>query len=111
MECSSDKLYRINPVHNRHHRILLFFILFTASVFFLHAVTQIPAILEQIQINNAKKELIEKQIAEYNNYQKQNKLLRKQNHDIINHLQALSFLLTQNRIEEMKKYITELLDK
>ena len=109
--CTNGVLVFLPELFGKAGWILLFFILFAASVFFLHAVTQIPAILEQIQINNAKKELIEKQIAEYNNYQKQNKLLRKQNHDIINHLQALSFLLTQNRIEEMKKYIAELLDK
>lgn len=88
--------------------ILLFFILFAASLFFLHAVTQIPLILEQIQQGKVKKQLIEKQIAEYSEYQYQNSRLRTQNHDINNHLQALSFLLAENRIEEMKKYIEEL---
>lgn len=88
--------------------ILLFFILFAASIFFLHAVTQIPLILEQIQQGKEKKRLIEKQITEYSEYQYQNSRLRKQNHDMNNHLQALSFLLAENRIEEMKKYIEEL---
>ena len=109
--CTNGVLVFLPELFGKAGWILLFFILFIASIFFLHAVTQIPVILEQIRINNAKKELIERQIASYNNYQKQNKLLRKQNHDIINHLQSLSFLLAQNRIEEMKKYITELLDE
>lgn len=57
-----------------------------------------------------KKKRIEKQFLIYPPYQNQNNLLHRQNHDINNHLQALSFLLTQNRIEDMKKYIKELLD-
>ena len=109
--CTNGVLVFLPELFGKIGWILLFLILFTSSVFFLHAVTQIPIILKQIRQNNIKKELMEKQITEYNEYQKQNKLLRKQNHDIINHLQALSFLLTQNRIEEMKKYIKELLNE
>ena len=89
--------------------ILLFFILFVLSLLFLHAATQIPVILKQIRINKEKKKRIEKQIFIYKQYQEQNILLRRQNHDMNNHLQALSFLLSQNRIDDMKKYIKELL--
>lgn len=89
--------------------ILLFFILFVLSLLFLHAVTQIPVILKQIRVNKEKKKRIEKQIFIYKQYQEQNILLRRQNHDMNNHLQALSFLLSQNRIDDMKKYIKELL--
>lgn len=89
--------------------ILLFFILFVLSLLFLHSVTQIPVILKQIRVNKEKKKRIEKQIFIYKQYQEQNILLRRQNHDMNNHLQALSFLLSQNRIDDMKKYIKELL--
>ena len=89
--------------------ILLFVILFVLSLLFLHAVTQIPVILKQIRVNKEKKKRIEKQIFIYKQYQEQNILLRRQNHDMNNHLQALSFLLSQNRIDDMKKYIKELL--
>ena len=89
--------------------ILLFFILFVLSLLFLHAVTQIPVILKQIRVNKEKKKRIEKQIFIYKQYQEQNILLRRQNHDMNNHLQALSFLLSQNRIDDMIKYIKELL--
>lgn len=91
--------------------ILLFFILFALSLLFLHAVNQIPIILKRIRVNKEKQNRIEKQILIYTQYQEQNKLLRKQNHDMNNHLQALSFLLAQNRIEDMKKYIKELLEE
>mgnify|MGYP002772058222 CR=1 FL=1 len=77
--------------------------------FIFHAVTQIPVILKQIRVNKEKKKRIEKQIFIYKQYQEQNILLRRQNHDMNNHLQALSFLLSQNRIDDMKKYIKELL--
>ena len=91
--------------------ILLLLILFVLSLLFLHAVNQIPAIVRQIRANKEKKKRIEKQILAYTQYLEQNNLLRKQNHDMNNHLQALSFLLEQNRIEDMKKYIKELLDE
>ncbi|RGI86968.1 hypothetical protein DW972_07145 [Anaerobutyricum hallii] len=65
--------------------------------------------LKQIRVNKEKKKRIEKQIFIYKQYQEQNILLRRQNHDMNNHLQALSFLLSQNRIDDMKKYIKELL--
>ena len=90
--------------------ILLFFILFALSFLFLHAVNQIPIIIRQIRADKEKKKRMEKQIIAYTQYQEQNNLLRKQNHDMNNHLQALSFLLEQNRTDDMKKYIRELLD-
>ena len=93
----------------RFIHLTTFFILFVLSLLFLHAVTQIPVILKQIRVNKEKKKRIEKQIFIYKQYQEQNILLRRQNHDMNNHLQALSFLLSQNRIDDMKKYIKELL--
>lgn len=90
--------------------VLLFFILFALSLLFLHAVNQIPIIIKQVRTDKENKKRMEKQILAYTWYQEQNNLLRKQNHDMNNHLQALSFLLEQNRTEDMKTYIRELLD-
>ena len=109
--CTNGILVVFPEVFGKFGWILVFFLLFAVSIFFLHAVAQIPSILEQIRQSQIKEKLIEKQILEYNEYQRQNYLLRRQNHDINNHLQALSFLLAQNRIEEMKKYIKELLNE
>lgn len=88
---------------------MIFFTLFIASIFFIHAVVQISDVLKQIHLAKVQRQLLEKQIREYQEYQEQNHLLHRQNHDINNHLQALSFLLAQNHIEEMQKYIKELL--
>lgn len=109
--CTNGSLLFFPESFGKAGWFLLFLILFIASIFFLHAVTQIPFILEHIRQNQQKKQLLEQQIAEYNDYLLQNNLLRKQNHDVNNHLQALSFLLSQNRVEDMKKYIAELLEK
>lgn len=109
--CTNGSLLFFPELLGKAGWFLLFVVLFIASIFFLHAVTQIPFILEHIRQNQQKKELLERQISEYNDYLLQNNLLRKQNHDVNNHLQALSFLLSQNRIEDMKKYIAELLEK
>ncbi len=107
--CTNGFLIFLPELFGRTGWILLFFILFALSLLFLHAVNQIPIILKRIRINKEKQNRIEKQILIYTQYQEQNKLLRKQNHDMNNHLQALSFLLAQNRIDDMKKYIRELL--
>ena len=107
--CTNGFLIFLPELFGKAGWILLFFILFALSLLFLHAVNQIPIILKQIQVNKEKQNRIEKQILIYTQYQEQNKLLRKQNHDMNNHLQALSFLLAQNRIDDMKKYIKELL--
>lgn len=107
--CTNGFLIFLPELFGRAGWILLFFILFALSLLFLHAVNQIPIILKRIRINKEKQNRIEKQILIYTQYQEQNKLLRKQNHDMNNHLQALSFLLAQKRIDDMKKYIRELL--
>ena len=107
--CTNGFLIFLPELFGKAGWILLFFILFALSLLFLHAVNQIPIILKRIRINKEKQNRIEKQILIYTQYQEQNKLLRKQNHDMNNHLQALSFLLAQNRIDDMKKYIKELL--
>ena len=109
--CTNGILVIFPELFGKFGWILVFLVLFAASIFFLHAVVQIPSILEHIRQSQIKKKLIEKQVLEYIEYQRQNNLLRKQNHDINNHLQALSFLLAQNRIDEMKQYIKELLDE
>lgn len=107
--CTNGFLIFLPELFGRAGWILLFFILFVLSLLFLHAVNQIPIILKRIRINKEKQNRIKKQILIYTQYQEQNKLLRKQNHDMNNHLQALSFLLAQNRIDDMKKYIKEFL--
>lgn len=109
--CTNGFLIFLPELFGRAGWILLFFILFALSLLFLHAVNQIPIILKRIRINKEKQNRIEKQILIYTQYQEQNKLLRKQNHDMNNHLQALSFLLAQNLIDDMKKYIKELLEE
>ena len=109
--CTNGFLIFLPELFGRAGWILLFFILFALSLLFLHAVNQIPIILKQIQVNKEKQNRIEKQILIYTQYQEQNKLLRRQNHDMNNHLQALSFLLAQNRIDDMEKYIKELLEE
>ena len=107
--CTNGILFFFLESFGKAGWILIFFTLFIASIFFIHAVVQIPDVLKQIHLAKVQKQLLEKQIREYYEYQEQNHLLHRQNHDINNHLQALSFLLAQNHIEEMQKYIKELL--
>lgn len=106
--CSGGYIFIFPELFGKIGWILVFLILLFASILFFYSLQSIPDILNKIQENEEKKRLIKKQITEFTIYQEENLALRKQNHDIINHIQALSFLLSENRINEALKYIKEL---
>lgn len=83
--------------------------LFVLFLFFLDGVQKVQQFLYRTQINKKKKEILNQDLDYYNKMEAYNLKIRKQNHDISNHLQAINFLIQQGNKEKAQNYIKELL--
>ena len=60
-------------------------------------------------LHRKEKEIFHENLKNYRTMQEKNLRLRQQNHDIADHLQTISYLLAEGKVNEAQKYIHELL--
>lgn len=60
-------------------------------------------------LHRKEKEIFHENLRNYRTMQEKNLRLRRQNHDIADHLQTISYLLAEGKVNEAQKYIHELL--
>ena len=86
----------------------LFYVLIFTCLLFLYNLKKL-----RLHLHFQKKEqaLMKQTLQNFKIIQEKQLLLRKQNHDISNHLQAISYLLNRGKIEEAHLYIDTLMKK
>lgn len=89
--------------------IFVFLGLFFSSILFYQGLYELQRILKKFHIHKKKENILKQNLSDFEELQEKNLLLRKQNHDITGHLQAVSLLLREGRVSEAKEYIRDFL--
>lgn len=89
--------------------LLFLIITFFLCLFILDGMHRIRLSLNKAHIDKKRKELLEQDLNYYEKIEEQNLKIRRLNHDVNNHLQAIHFLISQGNNKEAKKYIREIL--
>lgn len=86
--------------------IFVFIGTFLSVVLFFYGIRQMRL---RFHVRKKEKEMLRENMAHYHAVWEKNLSLRRQNHDVAGHLQAISYLLKEEKTEEAKKYIHDLL--
>lgn len=86
--------------------VILYLIFSTFIMYYIMKNCRIFSYQEmQLSLMKLKQERLENEIASYHHYEEQFQKMRKQNHDISNHLLTLSILAEQKKWQEIETYI------
>ena len=91
--------------------LLMFIILFLSCLLFLYNLKKLRLLLLHLHFQKKEQALMKQTLQNFKIIQEKQLLLRKHNHDISNHLQAISYLLNRGKIEEAHLYIDTLMKK
>lgn len=91
--------------------LLMFIILFLSCLLFLYNLKKLRLLLLHLHFQKKEQALMKQTLQNFKIIQEKQLLLRKQNHDISNHLQAISYLLNRGKTEEAHLYIDTLMKK
>ena len=89
----------------------MFLFLFLSCLLFLYNLKKLRLLLLHLHFQKKEQTLMEQDLQNFKKIQEEHLHLRKQNHDISNHLQAISYLLNRGKIEEAHLYIDALMKK
>lgn len=87
--------------------IFVFIGIFISILLFFRGIRQIRLLFHVLK---KEREIMTEDQKKYEEIWERHLVLRKQNHDISGHLQTISYLLSEGKIDETQKYIQELLD-
>lgn len=88
--------------------IFVFLALLFSCLLSFHGLRQIQSLFQTIHFHRKEQELLEQNLSEFKTFQEKSLYLRRQNHDIAGHLQAISYLVEQNQLDKAHQYIQEL---
>ena len=88
--------------------ILAFLCLLVSVVVFFRGVIQLQKLFRQSYFREKEQKLLKQHLEDFEKQQNDSLQLRKQNHDMSGHMQAVSYLIAEGKTEEALRYIEEL---
>ena len=88
--------------------LLAFLCLLISVVVFFRGIIQLQKLFRQSYFREKEQKLLKQHLEDFEKQQSDSLRLRKQNHDMSGHMQAVSYLIAEGKTEEALRYIEEL---